>query len=106
MGEHALSKTEKELAARLGKDSKNYTAKSFRRSAAMQLAEVGMLVACLQMAGKWKGVTTPLERMEHLNNSCKHRMNMLDREQAVTQKKKQKVNIVRLRTSVPRFFCS
>ena len=29
MGEHTLSKMAKELAARLGEDSKNYTAKSF-----------------------------------------------------------------------------
>ena len=51
MGEYTLSKMAKELAAWLGKDSKNYTAKSFCRSAATQLAEAGISVVGLQMAG-------------------------------------------------------
>ena len=45
MGEHTLSKMAKELAARLGTDPKNHTAKSFRRLAAALLAKAGMPVA-------------------------------------------------------------
>ena len=77
----------KELAARLGKDPKNYTAKSFRRSAATQLAEAGISVVGLQMAGNWKSTTTAMEYMEHSNKSCNNRMNMLDGEDAQLQMK-------------------
>ena len=77
MGEHALSKMAKELAALSGKDPKNHTAKYFCRSAATQLAEAGMSVVGLQMAGKWKGTTTALEHMGHSNKSCNDRINMV-----------------------------
>ena len=90
MGEHALSKMAKELAVRLGKDPKNYTAKSFRRSAATQLAEAGMSVVGLQMAGNWKSTTTALEHMEHSNKSCNYRVNMLDGEDMESPLKKKK----------------
>ena len=80
MGEHALSKMCKELAVRLGKDPKNWTAKSFRRSAATQSAETGMSVVGLQIAGDWKGAATPLEHVERSNKSCNDRVSMLDGE--------------------------
>ena len=92
MGEHALSKTAKEVATRLGKDTKNHTVKSFRRSTAKQIVEAGMSVACLQMAGNWKVVPTPLEHVEHSNKHFKDRMSMQDGEEADTRTKKQKVN--------------
>ena len=79
-----------DFAARLGKDPKNYIAKSFRRSAATQLAEAGMPVVGLQIAGNWKGVATQLERMEHSNKSCNDRMSMLDGEEEESPAKNQK----------------
>ena len=80
----------KKLAARLGKDPKNHTAKSFRRLAAAQLAEVGASVVGLQMTGNWEGVATPLEHMEDSNKPCNDRMNMLDGEDMESPLKKQK----------------
>ena len=80
----------KKLAARLGKDPKNHTAKSFRRLAAAQLAEVGASVVGLQMTGNWEGVATPLEHMEDSNKPCNDRMNMLDGEDEESPLKKQR----------------
>ena len=90
MGDHTLSKMAKELAVRLGKDSKSHTTKSFRRSAATQLAGAGTSVVGSKMAGDWKGVTNPLEHMEHSNKSCNDRMSMLDGEDVESPSKKQK----------------
>ena len=75
---------------RLGKDPKNHATKSFRRSAVKQLAEAGMSVVGLQMAGNWKGVATPLEHVEDSNKSCNDRMSMLDGEDEESPEKKQK----------------
>ena len=66
--EHALSKMAKELATLLCEDIKNYSAKSFRRSAEVQLAEAGISVAGSKMEGNWKVVVMPLEHMEDSKN--------------------------------------
>ena len=81
MGEKTISKMAKELAVQLGKDSKNCAAKYFRMSVAAQLAESGMSVASVQMAGDWKGVATQLEHVEYFSESCNGSMSMLDREE-------------------------
>ena len=90
MGEHDLSKMAEELAVRLDKDPKNHSTKSFRRSAATQLAESGISIIGSQIVGNWKGVTTQLEHMEHSNRSCNDRMSMLDGEDEESPEKKQK----------------
>ena len=78
MGENTSGRVAKDMAIRLGKDPKNYTAKSFRRSACTQLIEAGISVVELTMAGNWKNLQTALEYAEHSNKACTDRMNVLD----------------------------
>ena len=65
MRKYTLWKMTKELAMRLGKNPKNYTTKSFRWSAAAQLAEAGISVVGLQMAGNWESATIAIEYVKH-----------------------------------------
>ena len=92
MGEHAIGRMVKELVKRLGKDPSKFTTKSLRRSSATHLAEVVLFITGLQMVGNYKGVTTPMEHVEHSNWACTERMNMLDGEEQHSPPKKQKCN--------------
>ena len=87
-----MSKMVKELAKRLGRDPSKFASKSMRRSAATQLAEVGMPTTGSQMVGNWKGVTTPMEHVEHVSKACNDRMSILDREELGSPPKKLKAS--------------
>lgn len=82
MGEHQIGKMVKELAKCLRKDPSNYAAKSLRGPGAAQLAEQGVSVACLQMAGNWKDPKAPTERTEHSNRAFRECVDMLDGDEA------------------------
>ena len=65
---NSLGKMTKELVTRLGKDPKNYAAKSFCRFSAAQLIEAGISWTVLKFAGNCKDSKTP---MKHIENSKK-----------------------------------
>ena len=68
-----------ELATRLEKTVvKTFTAKSFRRSGATQLVEVGVSIMGLCEAGNWKSASTAREYVEHSTVAASSRMDMLD----------------------------
>ena len=52
-----------------------------RRSAVTHLDEACVPIVGFQMEGNCKGVTAPIECMEHVSKVCDDRMSMLDEEE-------------------------
>ena len=79
MDEEHIHKLDVILAHLLEKEKvKKFTAKSLRRSASVQLAEVGTSIAGLCVAGNWLSTETFRKCAEHVTISTGNCMSILD----------------------------